>query len=64
MLGHYPKITTGSAWMNTVAETATWSDDFMPGDELKIQFSSLASDDTIAVVYTPSGDMLQRVKVA
>jgi flagellin-like protein len=60
------KLTTEWAWMNTVANSSTtaWSDDFTPGDELKIQFSSLASDDTIAVVYTPSGDILQRVKVA
>jgi len=58
-------VNTSSAWLNTDNVNDTeWDTDFVPGDELKIEFSSLASDDTIAVVYTPSGDMLQRVKVA
>ena len=58
-------INTTSAWLNTGdVITTAWATDFKPGDELKINFSSLASADTIAVVYTPSGDMLQRVKVA
>ncbi len=39
---------------------------FDPGEEIEINITGggLASGDTIAVVYTPSGDMLQRVKVA
>ena len=58
-------ITNESAWMNTIpAVGKTWATDFKPGDELKIEFPKLDSDDTIAVVYTPLGDILQRVKVA
>jgi flagellin-like protein len=61
---HNGTITNRSALMNNSAVSSRWANDFKPGDELKINFSSLASDDTIAVVYTPSGDILQRVKVA
>ena len=37
---------------------------FAAGDELELKLTNtLKSGDTIAVVYTPSGDILQRVKV-
>jgi flagellin-like protein len=39
-------------------------ENFDPGEEIEITVVALASGDTIAVIYTPSGDILQRVKVA
>ena len=40
------------------------NDDFAPGEEIKITVDTLVSGNTITVVYVPSGDILQRVKVA
>ncbi|MEA2033354.1 MAG: type IV pilin N-terminal domain-containing protein [Euryarchaeota archaeon] len=37
---------------------------FVSGEQLQINVSALASGDTITVVYTETGDLLQRVKVA
>lgn len=55
-------ITSGSTpeqW-----ETKWKTTKFAPGDELELVLkNTLKSGDTIAVVYTPSGDILQRVKV-
>lgn len=52
-----------TVYLNNIGGAWT-TNDFVPGDELKITFSKLDSGDTIAVVYTPSGDILQRVKVS
>ncbi len=64
-------VDNGNASLNGTWNSGNWgATDFAPGDELEINVSAaalgsaLASGDTIAVVYTPSGDMLQRVKVA
>lgn len=41
------------------------SGDFKPGDELELSLDSgLNSDDSISVVYTPTGDLLQRATVS
>ncbi|MGB2727496.1 MAG: type IV pilin N-terminal domain-containing protein [Halobacteriota archaeon] len=37
---------------------------FVSGEELTITLDALASGDTITVVYTATGDIMQRVKVA
>ena len=39
-------------------------DHFESGEQLTITVSTLVSGDTLSVVYTPTGDVLQRVKVA
>ncbi len=63
--------TIGNASLNGTWNSTNWgATDFAPGDELEINVSAaalgsaLASGDTIAVVYTPSGVILQRVTVA
>ena len=38
--------------------------DFKPGDELELSLDrELTSGDTVTVIYTPTGDLLQRVKI-
>ena len=69
--------TTGDKWNNLVVKqngtnlnysldivTEPSNDNFDSGEELKINVTKLESGDTITVVYIPSGDILQRVKVA
>ena len=52
-------VTDASKWATTWGTTK-----FAAGDELELVLvNTLKSGDTIAVVYTPSGDILQRVKV-
>ena len=41
------------------------NNNFEAGEEIKISMlPNLVSDETITVVYTPSGDVLQRIKIA
>lgn len=37
---------------------------FESGEQLKVKVTALVSGDTISVIYIPSGDIMQRVKVA
>lgn len=60
---------------NNTALNGTWSDSgwgttyFKPGDELELNVSAgvlhraLESGDSITILYTPTGDVFQRVKV-
>ncbi len=59
-------ITRNFTTYNVTTPIGDDNNDFDPGEEIEIKITntSLASGDTIAVVYTPSGDILQRVKVA
>jgi flagellin-like protein len=63
-------LTDGNASLNADWDPSSWGTNFAPGDELEINVSNaslsraLSSDDTIAVVYIPSGDIMQRVNVA
>ena len=49
--------------MNNTAYTSTWKQNFEPGDQIKMRFTSLAVGDSIAVVHVPSDSILQRVTV-
>jgi flagellin-like protein len=51
-------------WSGNVTPSDTSNNNFGSGEELKIKVPALASGDTLTVVYTPTGDVLQRVKVA
>ena len=51
-------------WKGNVTLGGDTDDNFESGEQLTIKVSALQSGDTISVVYTPSGDILQRVKVA
>ncbi len=68
---------TGGNWSNLEVklegENIEWANvtvggdknlNFESGEQMEITVSALKSGDSIAVVYTPSGDILQRVKVA
>lgn len=69
---------TGSDWDNMVVKLngvdISWGTNvtiggdtdttFESGEQLKIKVPALASGDTISVIYKPTGDILQRVKVA
>ena len=50
--------------MNGTECDEVWASDFHSGDEIEIGLGTgLESGDSIAVVYTPTGDLLQRVTV-
>ena len=57
-------------WSTSVTEGGDGNENFASGEQLEINVSKaaggalLASGDTITVVYIPTGDLLQRVKVA
>ena len=52
-------------WSGNVIPSDTSNNNFGSGEELKIKVTpALVSGDTLTVVYTPTGDVLQRVKVA
>jgi flagellin-like protein len=58
--------TAGGVWLNDVAYTkalTSWDDNFDSGDMLKIKFTTLAPDDSIVILHTPSDSILQRVTV-
>jgi len=46
----------------TVSDTT--NDNFESGEEIRITVATLQSTDTVTVVYTVTGDIMQRVKVA
>jgi len=52
------------SWQNNVMVGGDTDTNFESGEQLKIRVTALASGDTISVVYKPTGDILQRVKVA
>ncbi|MBA7516020.1 hypothetical protein ES705_08065 [subsurface metagenome] len=51
-------------WSSSVTEGGDADANFESGEQLKIIVPALASGDTISVGYIPTGDILQRVKVA
>jgi flagellin-like protein len=55
----------GTSYLNGVSNASDWSDgNFNAGDELKLTFGSgLVSGDSLTVVFTPTGDVLQRITV-
>ena len=55
----------GTSYLNDIeSNAAAWDGNFEPGDELKLNFASgLTAGDSITVVYTPTGDLLQRIVV-
>ena len=69
---------TGNNWTNLIVkhngEDIVWDGnvtaggdgdaDFSSGEQLDITVTALGTGDTIAVVYTVTGDLMQRVKVA
>jgi flagellin-like protein len=55
---------TDIVWSGNVIASDSSDNDFGSGEELKITVPALKSGDTIAVVFTPNGDVLQRVRVA
>ena len=55
---------TNIDWDTNVIPSDTGDNNFGSGEELKITVPALKSSDTLTVVYTPTGDVLQRVKVA
>ena len=59
------EVFNGSSYLNNVGNGTAWDDgNFEPGDELKLTFADgLADGESIAVVYKPTGDLLQRVVV-
>jgi len=62
-------IALNGVWVNNYTDkwVTTWGSktQFAPGDELEIGLKkALESGDTVTIVYTPRGDILQRVKVA
>jgi|GEM_PF-1892234 len=48
---------------DTLTEIPDDKTDFIAGDELGIQFGMLSPDDSITIVYTPTGAVMQRIKV-
>ena len=58
------EIFGGMSYLNGhESNTTAWDGNFVPGDELKLTFPTLVEDQSIAVVYKPTGDLLQRVVV-
>ena len=54
----------GTSYLNGVSNASNWtSADFKAGDELKLTFGKLTSGDSLTVVFTPTGDVLQRITV-
>jgi flagellin-like protein len=51
-------------WANNVTEGGNDDPNFGSGEQLTIKVTALVSGDTVTVVYNPTGDVLQRVKVA
>jgi flagellin-like protein len=52
-------------WKDNVMEGGDGDDNFESGEQLEINVTTkLVSGDTLSVVYGPTGDVLQRVKVA
>jgi flagellin-like protein len=58
-------IFNGTSYMNGVSNTTGgWNGNFQAGDELKLTFvGGISSGDSITVVFTPTGDVLQRITV-
>ena len=42
----------------------TWKTTFAPGDQIKIEFNHLDTDDSLIVLHVPSDSILQRVTVS
>ena len=42
----------------------TWKTTFAPGDQIKIEFAELETDDSLIVLHVPSDSILQRVTVS
>ncbi|RZN43893.1 MAG: type IV pilin [Methanophagales archaeon ANME-1-THS] len=51
-------------WRANVTVGGDTDPNFESGEQLRIKVPPLASGDTISVIYVPTGDILQRVKVA
>ena len=59
------EVFSGTSCMNgdDSNSSTAWDGNFEPGDELKLTFPKLEEDQSIAVVYKPTGDLLQRIVV-
>jgi flagellin-like protein len=54
----------GTSYLNGDSNATGWADgNFNAGDELKLSFPYLLSGDSLTVVFTPTGDVLQRITV-
>jgi flagellin-like protein len=61
------KVGSASAsgmWMNGVDHNVTgWTTNFEAGDQIKVEFKTLSSGDSIVILHAPSDSILQRVSI-